>query len=101
MHLRTYEPFSFISNGLLNSYPSLHHDEKSQIVVVGGGITVALVSHALMEKNYSVILIDRRDIGCGSTATTTSMLQYEIDVRSTSWQISSVKMKLCFVAGRA
>ncbi|HOZ86104.1 MAG TPA: FAD-dependent oxidoreductase [Bacteroidia bacterium] len=80
MHLRTYEPFSLINNGLLNSYPSLHHDEKSQIVVVGGGITGALVSHALMQKNYSVIMIDRRDIGCGSTAATTSMLQYEIDV---------------------
>jgi len=53
----------------------------TEIAVVGGGITGALISHALMQHGYKVTLIDRRDIGQGSTSATTSMLQYEIDVK--------------------
>jgi hypothetical protein len=33
-----------------------------------------------MADGYKTILIDRREIGHGSTSATTSMLQYEIDV---------------------
>lgn len=81
MRLRTSESFWLLRNGILHSYPSLQHrNETCDIVVVGGGISGALMSHALMEENYKVILVDKRDIGCGSTAATTSMLQYEIDV---------------------
>lgn len=81
MRLRTYESFWLVSNGLLNSYPSLHQQhEVCDVAVVGGGITGALVSHALMEKGYAVVLLDKRDIANGSTSATTSMLQYEIDV---------------------
>lgn len=50
------------------------------MLVIGGGITGALVSYALVQKNYRVMLIDKRDIGMGSTAASTSMLQYETDV---------------------
>lgn len=81
MRLRTYESFWLLTNGLLHSYPSLHgHHEACEVAVIGGGITGALISHALMEKGYSVVLLDKRDIANGSTSATTSMLQYEIDV---------------------
>lgn len=80
MRLRTFESFWLVKNGLLYSYPSLQHDVDTQIVVVGGGITGALVSHALVEKGYQVVLLDKRDIAQGSSSATTSMLQYEIDV---------------------
>ncbi|GAA0879169.1 FAD-dependent oxidoreductase [Algoriphagus jejuensis] len=80
MRLRTFESFWLVKNGLLYSYPSLQHNMKTQVLVMGGGITGALISHALMDAGYEVMLIDRRDIGQGSTAATTSMLQYEIDV---------------------
>jgi glycine/D-amino acid oxidase-like deaminating enzyme len=81
MRLRTLESFGLINNGLLHSYPSLQEkDESCQILIVGGGITGALVSFALVEQGYNVILLDKRDIACGSTAATTSLLQYEIDV---------------------
>ncbi|MBK8391576.1 MAG: FAD-binding oxidoreductase [Saprospiraceae bacterium] len=62
------------------TYPSVQKNISTEIVVVGGGITGALTSHALMEKGYKVTLIDKRDIGQGSSSATTSMLQYEIDV---------------------
>ena len=80
MRLRTFESFWLLKNGLLYSYPSLQENIESEIVVVGGGITGALTSHALMEKGYKVLLIDKRDIAQGSSSATTSMLQYEIDV---------------------
>src|SRR6187399_637686 len=80
MRLRTFEPFGLLKNGILYSYPSLQKNIDAEIAVIGGGITGALTSHALVEKGYKVVLIDKRDIGMGSTAATTSMLQYEIDV---------------------
>ncbi len=80
MRLRTFESFWLVKNGILYSYPSLQKNIDTEIVVVGGGISGALTSHALMEKGYDVILIDKRDIAFGSTAATTAMLQYEIDV---------------------
>lgn len=80
MRLRTYESFWLLKNGLLYSYPSLHEDLKAEIVVIGGGITGALISHALVKSGHKVLLLDKRDIGHGSTSATTSMLQYEIDV---------------------
>jgi glycine/D-amino acid oxidase-like deaminating enzyme len=80
MRLRTFESFWLVKNGILYSYPSLQQNTKTDIVVIGGGITGALTSHALMEKGYKVLLIDKRDIAQGSSSATTSMLQYEIDV---------------------
>ncbi len=80
MRLRTFESFWLVKNGILYSHPSLQKNIETEIEVIGGGITGALTSHALVEKGYNVVLIDKRDIGMGSTAATTSMLQYEIDV---------------------
>lgn len=80
MRLRTFESFWLVKNGILHSYPSLQKNIEAEIVVIGGGISGALTSHALMEKGHDVVLIDRRDIAFGSTAATTAMLQYEIDV---------------------
>jgi glycine/D-amino acid oxidase-like deaminating enzyme len=79
MRLRTFESFWLLQNGLLYSYPTLQKKLKTEIIVVGGGITGALISDALVSEGYKVILVDRRDIGQGSTSATTSMLQYEID----------------------
>lgn len=79
MRLRTFESFWLLKNGLLHTYPMLQKNIVTEIAVIGGGITGALISHALMQHGYKVTLIDRRDIGQGSTSATTSMLQYEID----------------------
>lgn len=79
MRLRTYESFWLLKNGLMYSYPMLKKNLRSEIVVLGGGITGALISDALLDAGYQVTLIDKRDIGQGSTSATTSLLQYEID----------------------
>ena len=47
--------------------------------MVGGGISGALALHRLAKKGVDSILVDRRDIGYGSTSASTALLQYEID----------------------
>ena len=80
MNLRTSEPFWLVKNGIIHSYASLKEDVSTDILIVGGGITGSLIAHQLIKDGLNVILIDRRDIGSGSTSATTSMLQYEIDI---------------------
>lgn len=101
MRLRTYESFWLLKNGLLHTYPLLEQHIKSDFIVVGGGITGALISDVLIENNYRVTLIDHRDIGQGSTAATTCMLQYEIDemLIDLSNMIGEEGAALCYRAG--
>lgn len=79
MQITSSEPFWLIKNGIINSYPSLQKNEHCDILIIGGGITGALTAHALVREGYDVILTDKRHVATGSTAATTSMLQYEID----------------------
>ncbi|WP_339715708.1 FAD-dependent oxidoreductase [uncultured Kriegella sp.] len=79
MKLRTNEPFWLVKNGIIDSYPSLQDDIEADIVIVGAGITGSLMAHQCLTDGYKTVLIDRREIGNGSTSATTSMLQYEID----------------------
>lgn len=101
MRLRTFESFWLLKNGLLYTYPMLQKNIVTDMVVVGGGITGALISHALMQHGYQVTLIDRRDIGQGSTSATTSMLQYEIDEKliDLAEKIGEQGAAFCYKAG--
>ncbi|WP_027383331.1 NAD(P)/FAD-dependent oxidoreductase [Epilithonimonas caeni] len=80
MKLKSPEPFWLVKDGLKHSYPSLREDIETEILIVGGGITGSLLAHQMIKDGYKTVLIDRREIGNGSTSATTSMLQYEIDV---------------------
>ncbi len=80
MKLKSSEPFWLVKNGIINSYPSLREDLETEIVIVGGGITGSLIAHQCIADGYKTVLIDRREIGHGSTSATTAMLQYEIDI---------------------
>jgi glycine/D-amino acid oxidase-like deaminating enzyme len=79
MKLKSSEPFWLVKNGIINSYPSVRENLETEILIVGGGITGSLIAHQCIADGYKTILIDRREIGNGSTSATTSMLQYEID----------------------
>lgn len=80
MDVRSNEPFWLVKNGIKHSYPSLREDIDTEVLIVGGGITGALMAHAAIKKGYKTVLIDKREIANGSTSATTSMLQYEIDI---------------------
>lgn len=80
MDVRSNEPYSLIKNSLPQSYPSLKDSITSEILIVGAGITGALIAHKLLSEGRKVIMVDKRDVANGSTAASTSILQYEIDV---------------------
>lgn len=61
-------------------YGELINDIKVPVAVIGGGITGALVSHALIQAGFETILIEKNTIASGSTAASTSFLQYETDL---------------------
>ena len=79
MKLSSGYPLSLIKNGLLFSYPKLERDIKTDVLVLGGGISGALTAHYLIQEGIDCTLVDARTIGLGSTCASTSLLQYEID----------------------
>jgi glycine/D-amino acid oxidase-like deaminating enzyme len=80
MELTSDYPFWSIINGLPKSYPTLDRDLNCDVAIVGGGITGALVSYHLAAAGVQTVVLDKRDIGTGSTSGSTGLLQYEVDV---------------------
>lgn len=80
MNLTSSHPFWSVNNGLPANYPSLQRDVACDVVVIGGGITGSLVAIHLTEAGVKTVVLDKRDIGTGSTSASTALLQYEIDV---------------------
>lgn len=59
--------------------PPLEGDGAADVVIVGGGVSGALVADALLQAGLSVIAIDRREFGRGSSAASTALLATELD----------------------
>lgn len=57
----------------------LEANETADVVVVGGGVSGALVADALLRSGLTVIAVDRRGFAKGSTAASTALIQFEID----------------------
>ena len=49
------------------------------VIIIGAGISGALMAHALAVGNRSVLVVDRRQPVRGSTLASTAMIQHEID----------------------
>jgi glycine/D-amino acid oxidase-like deaminating enzyme len=79
MDLKSGYPYWVVKNGLPRAFPPLGQDLRCDVAVVGGGVTGALVADALASAGFDVVVLDRRDIGWGSTAASTALAQYEID----------------------
>ncbi|MCE9603778.1 MAG: FAD-binding oxidoreductase [Planctomycetia bacterium] len=60
-------------------YAAAHGELHCEVVVVGGGISGALVGYTLTKRGVDVIVVDRRTPGVGSTFASTGLLQYEVD----------------------
>jgi glycine/D-amino acid oxidase-like deaminating enzyme len=83
MDLTSAAPFWLLRNGLGTSPQPLRGNARCDVVVIGAGVTGALVAQALCARGHAVIALDRRQPGLGSTAASTALLQYEIDAHLT------------------
>ncbi|MBO9635435.1 MAG: FAD-binding oxidoreductase [Chitinophagaceae bacterium] len=57
----------------------LQKDISTDVVIIGAGISGALMAEELSSAGLRVVLLDKREPGHGSTMATTALLQYEID----------------------
>lgn len=79
MDLTSPHAFWLLRNGV-GDVPAIQMaDRRCDVLVIGAGITGALVADALTAEGRSVIAIDRRQPMMGSTSASTALLQYEID----------------------
>jgi glycine/D-amino acid oxidase-like deaminating enzyme len=58
----------------------LKRSQRAEVVVVGGGISGAMIAQALAEAGKRPLIVDRRRSALlGSTAASTALLQFELD----------------------
>lgn len=79
MNLTTGYPYWLINSGLPYKYPKLEQSIKTDVVIIGGGISGALCAYYLVQAGVKCTVVDARTIGLGSTCASTSLLQYELD----------------------
>ncbi len=79
MDLKSGYPFWTESNGLPSAFPPSQNDVDCDVTIVGAGINGALIALALADVGLDVVVLDKRDVGWGSTSASTALLQYEID----------------------
>jgi glycine/D-amino acid oxidase-like deaminating enzyme len=79
MDLSSGSPFWVVKNGLLHAFARLQEPVQCDVLIVGAGITGALIGDHLTRAGLKVCVIDRREAGFGSTSASTALLQYEID----------------------
>jgi len=72
-------PYWIAKNPLYNYYNPLQSDQETEVLIIGSGITGALVAHELCMAGIRCAMIDKRDISSGSSVASTALLQYEID----------------------
>lgn len=78
--LRTGTPYWVRTpNSAVRAEPRLPR-QRFDVIVVGAGISGALVAEALTRAGKSVLILDRRPAVRGSTPASTAMIQHEIDV---------------------
>ena len=68
MDLKSGYPWWAVRNGLIHAFPPLQQDLRCDVLVVGGGITGALIADELSRHGHDVAVIEQRDIGQPGTA---------------------------------
>jgi glycine/D-amino acid oxidase-like deaminating enzyme len=52
----------------------------TEVAIIGGGISGALLADAALQAGHAVVVMDRRGFALGSTAASTALLQFELDL---------------------
>ena len=79
MNLKAGFPYSLVRNGLPYDYSRLEKSVRTDVLILGGGISGSLMAWELVSRGVNCMVVDGRTIGLGSSCASTSLLQYEID----------------------
>jgi glycine/D-amino acid oxidase-like deaminating enzyme len=77
--VRSADPYWLLRDGLGDARPSTAGTAACDVAIIGAGITGALVADAFAGSGGRVVVLEAHEIGQGSTAASTALLQYEID----------------------
>ncbi|WP_428910249.1 NAD(P)/FAD-dependent oxidoreductase [Niallia sp. Krafla_26] len=58
------------------SYPALEEDLSCDVLIIGGGSSGAQCAYYLADTDLNVVVIEKGEIGGGSTSTNTALIQY-------------------------
>ncbi len=58
-------------------FPTLNEDIKTEVLIIGGGITGLLTAYFLQEKGVSYALVEKDKICCGTTGNTTAKITFQ------------------------
>jgi Glycine/D-amino acid oxidases (deaminating) len=94
-------PYWIAKNPLYNYFNPTQSNHSTDILIIGTGITGALIAHELCEAGLNCTMADKRSIATGSSIASTALLQYEIDtplhklVKLTNNDIAVTAYKAC------
>ncbi|HTU66683.1 MAG TPA: FAD-dependent oxidoreductase [Steroidobacteraceae bacterium] len=77
--MRTSQPYWLMRDGIGDARSSARLAPDYDIVIIGAGITGALVADSLVATGRRIVMLDSREPAQGSTSASTALLQYEID----------------------
>lgn len=63
----------------VQKYPTLDENIKTDVVIVGGGITGVVSSYLLANEGLKVVLLEKDTLGTGATKATTAFITQSID----------------------
>ncbi|MFL0166299.1 NAD(P)/FAD-dependent oxidoreductase [Candidatus Clostridium helianthi] len=69
-------------NKLKKQYEYLTEDINTEVIIVGGGVTGAILGYYFTKNNIDAVILEKSRIAHGSTSITTSLLQYELDSKA-------------------
>lgn len=72
-------PWSYLNRESIKEYPRLTDHLSCDVLVVGGGISGALMTYVLSKQGVNTILLDKGQVCAGSTSANTGLLQFMND----------------------
>ena len=73
------DPLFTKAKNINKQIPYLTQDISTDVIIVGGGVTGAILAYYFTKNNIECVLLEKARIGHCSTSITTSLLQYELD----------------------
>lgn len=80
MQVRSSDTYWVSTDPVQVEFLPLQESVQCDVLIIGGGISGALVAYELVEAGINTVLIDKDRVAQASTAASTALIQYEMDV---------------------